>query len=96
MKNCFKNRHEHTVIPYIVFSLEYFPPLNSFPTLVRKLFKFSLHKRKLNAETIWDFQGFKNSKKNSFRGNYSRKYGILNEKYLQANEAALPARAAAA
>ena len=28
-------------------------------TLVRKLFKFSLHKRKLNAETIWDFQGFK-------------------------------------
>ena len=36
---------------------------------MRKLFKFSLHKRKLNSETIWDFQGFKKSKKNGFRGN---------------------------
>ena len=42
----------YTVFPHIVFSLEYFPPLNSFPTLVRKLFKFSLHRRKTNAETI--------------------------------------------
>ena len=41
---------------------------------MRKLFKFSLHTRKLNAETIWDFQDFKNSKKNSFCRNYSRKY----------------------
>ena len=55
---------------------EYFQLLNSFRTLVRKLFKFSLHKRNFNTETIWDFQGFKNPKKNSFRGNYSRKYGI--------------------
>ena len=45
---------------------------------MRKLFKFSLHKRKFNAETIWDFQGFKSSKKNSFRWNYSRKYGSQN------------------
>ena len=41
-----------TVFPQIVSSLEYFPPLNSFLTPVRKLFKFSLHKRKTNAETI--------------------------------------------
>ena len=51
--------------------------MNSFRTLVRKLFKFSLHKRKLNVETIWDFQGFKSSKKNSFHGNNLRKYGRL-------------------
>ena len=54
-----------------------FPPLNSFHTLVRKLFKFSLHKRVINTETIWNFQDFTNSKKNSFRGNYSRKYGTF-------------------
>ena len=54
-----------TVYPRIVSSLEYFSPLNSFPTLVRKLFRFSLHKRKNNGETIWDFQAFKNSKKNT-------------------------------
>ena len=42
----------------------------------RKIFKFSLQKRKLYAETIWDFQGFRNSKENSFRGNYLRKYGM--------------------
>ena len=68
----------YTVFPHIVSSLEYFPPLNSFPTLVRKLFKFSLHKWKTNAETIWIFQGFTISKKNSCRGNYMRKYGIWN------------------
>ena len=67
----------HTVFPHIVSSLEYFPPLNSFPTLVRKLFKFSLHRRKTNAETIWIFQGFAISKKNSCRGNFMRKYGIF-------------------
>ena len=40
-----------TVFPHIVSYLEYFPPLNSFPTLVRKLFKFALGEklmRKLN------------------------------------------------
>ena len=47
---------------------------------MRNLFKFSLHNRKLNTETISDFQGFKNSKKNSFRKNYSRKYS--NNKFL--------------
>ena len=61
-----------TVFPHIVSSLEYFSPLNSFPTLVRKL----LHRRKTNGETIWIFQGFTISKKNSCRGNYMRKCGI--------------------
>jgi hypothetical protein len=51
-----------------------FPPLNSFRTLVRKLFKFSLHKTKLKVETILDFQGFKSSKKISFRGTYYNSY----------------------
>ena len=36
----------------IVSSLEEFPPLNSFCSLVRQLFKFSLHKRNIFAETI--------------------------------------------
>ena len=65
-----------TVFPHIVSSLEYFPPLNSFPTFLRKLFKFSLHRRKTNAETIWIFWGFTISKKNSCCGNYLRRYGI--------------------
>ena len=68
----------HTVFPHIVSSLEYFPPLNSFLTSVRKLFKFLLHKGKINEETIRNFQGLKTPKKNSCRGNYMRKYGILN------------------
>ena len=42
---------------------------------MRKVFKFSLHKGKLNEETIWNFQALMNSKKNSCRGNYWRKYG---------------------
>ena len=42
----------NTVFPHIVSSLEYFPPLNSFLDLVRKLFKFLLHKGKINEETI--------------------------------------------
>ena len=67
-----------TVFPHIVSSLEYFPPLNSFLTSVRKLFKFLLHKGKINEETIWNFQGLEIPKKNSCRGNYMRKYGILN------------------
>ena len=48
----FLPKNQHTVFPHIVSSLEYFPPLISFRTLVRKLFKFLLHKRKTNAETI--------------------------------------------
>ena len=39
--------------PQIVSSLEYFPPLNSFRILVRKLFKFSLHKGKIIVTTIF-------------------------------------------
>ena len=61
-----------TVFPHIVSSLEYFPPLNSFLTSVRKLFKFLLHKGKIIEETIWNFQGLKIPK------NYMRKYGTLN------------------
>ena len=42
-----------TIFPHIVSSIEYFPPLNCFSTLVQKLFKFSLlHKRKTDTETI--------------------------------------------
>ena len=41
----------HTVFPQIVSSLEQFPLLEQFPHLVRKLFKFSLNKGKLNEET---------------------------------------------
>ena len=50
-----------------------------FPHLVRKLIKFSLHKGKVNEETVWNFQAFSNSKKNSCHGNYMRKYGMLHE-----------------
>ena len=46
----------NTIFHNIVSSLDYFPSLNSFCTLVRKLFQFSLHKRKTNAETIWIFK----------------------------------------
>ena len=49
---------------------------------MRKLFKFSLHKRKLNEEIIWIFQAFMNSKKNSCRGNYMRKYSIHSNCYF--------------
>ena len=44
-----------------------------------KLFKFSIHKGKANEETKWNFQAFMNSKKNSCRGNYMRKYGTYVE-----------------
>ena len=43
----------HTVFPDIVSSLEYFPSLNSFLTSVRKLFKFLLHKGKIDEETTY-------------------------------------------
>jgi hypothetical protein len=46
---------QNTVIPHIVSSLEYFPPLNSSLTSVRKLLKFLLHKGKINEATIWKF-----------------------------------------
>ena len=45
-------RNMHTVFPHIVSSLEYFLPLNSFLTPVKKLFKFLSHKGKINEETI--------------------------------------------
>ena len=45
-------KFSNTVFPHIVSSLKYFPPLNSFLTSVRKLFKFLLHKGKINEETI--------------------------------------------
>ena len=45
-------------------------------TMKIPLLKF---KRKTNAETIWIFQGFTISKKNSCSGNYMRKYGIHNQ-----------------
>ena len=70
-------------LPYFLI---YFPPLNSFLTPVRKLFKFLLHKGKLNAETIWNFQGFTVPKKNSCRGNYMRKYGCLSKKMIPLTE----------
>ena len=64
-KNNFQNKIPYTVFPRIVSSLEYFPSFNSFLIPVRKLFKFLLHKGKLNAETIWIFQGFTIPKKNT-------------------------------
>ena len=60
-----------TVFPHIVAAAT----ILFWIHLVRKLFKFSLRKGKLNEETIWNFQAFMNSKKNSCRGNYMRKYG---------------------
>ena len=54
---------------------------------MRKLFKFSLYKGKLNEETIWNVKAFMNSKKNSCRGNYMRKYGIYSmyKQYVSKN-----------
>ena len=51
----------YTVFPHIVSALEQFPPLNSFRTCMY-CYQRSQYIRL-------------NSKKNSFRGNYSRKYG---------------------
>ena len=50
--------------------------VSSLKYLVRKLFKFSLHMGKTIATTIWNSLYFKNSKKDSFCGNYLRKYGM--------------------
>ena len=61
------------IIIIIIFE---FPLLNRFCSLVRKLFKFSLHKRKFIPETIGNILHFTNSKANSFLGNYSCKYRI--------------------
>ena len=60
-----------TVFPHIVAAAT----ILFWTHLVRKLFKFSLHKRKINAETIWIFQSFTISKKNSCCSKYMRKYG---------------------
>ena len=53
----------NTIFPRIVSSLELFPPLNSFRTFMY------CDQRSQYIKP--------NSKNNSFRGNYSRKYGIL-------------------
>ena len=57
---------------YIPYFREYFPPFNSFSN------NYSIYEVKncQNAETILKFPHFPISKKNSFCGNYSRKYGI--------------------
>ena len=55
----------HTVFPRIVSALKQFPPLNSFRTCMY------CHQRSQYIRL--------NSKKNSFRGNYSRKYGKRNK-----------------
>ena len=52
-----------TVFPRMVSALEYFPPLNSYRT-----FMYCEQRSQYIRP---------NSKKNSFRGNYSRKYGRL-------------------
>jgi hypothetical protein len=49
---CMVANSSNTVLPHIVSSHEHFPPLNTFLNPVRKLFNFSLHKEKINAETI--------------------------------------------
>ena len=55
--------YTYTVFPRIVSALEYFPPLNCFRT------SMYCHQRSQYIRSP--------SKKYSFRGNYSRKYGIL-------------------
>ena len=54
-------KNTYTVFPRIVSALEYFPPLNSFRTCMY------CDERSQYIRL--------NSKKNSFRGNYSQKYG---------------------
>ena len=55
-----------TMFPRIVSPLELFPRNDSIYEV----------KNCHNTETIWKFPHFSHSKKNIFRGNYSRKYGI--------------------
>ena len=45
--------HINIIFPRIVSTLEYTPPLDSFRSLVRKVFKFSLHKRKIIVKTFF-------------------------------------------
>ena len=66
-----------TNFEYCISGNSFQPWIVSSPYIGKKLFKFSLYKRKPNAETIWDFWGFENSNKNSFRVNYLRKYGTF-------------------
>ena len=54
---------------------------------MQKLFKFLLHKRKPNAKAIRNFKAFMNSKKNSCRGNYMRKYGVYSQEGIKCNKA---------
>ena len=68
--------HINIIFPRIVSTLQCIPPLDSFRSLVRKVFKFSLHKGKIIVKTIWFFLYFKDSRKNSFCGKYSWKYSI--------------------
>ena len=58
---CSRRHYLSTVFPHIVSALEQFPPLNSFRTCMY-CYQRSQYIRL-------------NSKKHSFRGNYSRKYG---------------------
>jgi hypothetical protein len=60
----------YTVFPHIVSALEYVPPFNSFCS------KNSVYwVKNWNFQQLIEFLQFPNSKKNSFSGNYSRKYG---------------------
>ena len=71
----FLNLHSD-IVGYIFKNLRYRISSYRFLIPVRKLFKFLLNIGKVNAETIWNFQGFTIPKKNSCRGIYMRKYGI--------------------
>ena len=57
--------------PYVLWPLD----LQIQIRIVSSPFEFSIHKRKLHEETVWNVQAFMNSKNNSCRGNYMRKYG---------------------
>jgi hypothetical protein len=63
-----------TVFPRIVSFLEKFPTFNSF----RGNYSIYEVKNCHNAETIWKFPHFQLSKKSTFRGNYTWKYGKKN------------------
>ena len=60
---------------HVLYFHKKIPPLNSFRSLVRKVFKYSSHKVVIIAITICNCLHSTHSKKNSFRGNYSWKYG---------------------
>ena len=72
MLNIKKNIRNNKKIPFTILP-QIDPPLNSFSS------NYSIYEVKncYNEETIWKFPHFLLSKKNSFRGNYLQKYGIL-------------------